>query len=222
MQNNNSLYFLEILPKENQMNYGYVRISSKKQDTDKQGYELLRYAFDKKLELTDIIYETVSGRKSYKKRKLGTVINKLAKDDSIVVTELSRFGRSLLEIMEILNVIMKKEAKIFVTKGNLELGENIQSKVLAFAFGLASEIERELISSRTKEALAKLKAEGKHIGRPKGSLSKSKLDGKQEEIYYYLRKGISITSICKLMDISPSAFYNFCRSRKIDLKRYKE
>ena len=104
----------------------------------------------------------------------------------------------------------------------MELGENIQSKVLAFAFSLAAEIERELISSRTKEALAKVKSEGKRLGRPKGSLSKSKLDGKEDTIDLYLLKGISVSSICKLLDVAPTTFYSFCRNRGIDTKKYKK
>ena len=104
----------------------------------------------------------------------------------------------------------------------MEIRKNIQSKVLAFAFGLAAEIERELISSRTREALVKLKSEGKILGRPKGSLSKSKLDGKEKEIDYYLSKQISIKSICKLLDVPPTTFYGFCKNRAINLKKYKK
>ena len=127
-----------------------------------------------------------------------------------------------MEVMEILNQLMQKEVKVYVTKGNIEIGENIQSKVLAFAFSLAAEIERDLISSRTKEALAKVKSDGRRLGRPKGSLSKSKLDGKEGDIDLYLSKGISISSICKLLDVAPATFYSFCRNRSIDLKKYKK
>lgn len=146
---------------------------------------------------------------------MGNLIQKLKKDDIILITELSRFGRSLLEIM---SQLMQKDVKVYVAKGDMEIGKNIQSKVLAFPFGLAVEIERELISSRTREALVKLKSEGKVLGRPKGSLSKSKLDGKEKEIDYYLSKQISIKSICKLLDVPPTTFYGFC----INLRKYKK
>jgi len=125
-----------------------------------------------------------------------------------------------MEVMEILNQFMQKEAKVYVTKGSMEIGENIQSKVLAFAFSLAAEIERELISSRTKEALAKARSEGKKLGRPRGTLSKSKLDGQEDTIDLYLSKKVSVNSICKLLDVAPATFYSFCRNRGIDIKKY--
>ena len=160
------------------MIYGYIRVSTKEQDTDKQKFEIFNYAHYKGLKADEIVEETISSRRSYKNRLLGQLIGKVKKDDIVITTELSRFGRSLMEVMEILNQLMQKEVKVYVTKGNMEICENIQSKVLAFAFSLSAEIERELISSRTKEALAKVKADGKRLGRPEGSLSKSKLDGK--------------------------------------------
>lgn len=203
------------------MIYGYIRVSTKKQDVDNQRYELLKFAQGNQLSIGEFIEETVSGTKSYKDRKLGGLIERLKKGDTIIITELSRFGRSLLEVMEILNQLMLIEVKILVVKNNMELGQNIQSKVLAFAFGLSAEIERELISSRTKEALEKKKAQGYKLGRPKGSTSKSKLDGREAEINSYLAKKISVASICKLLDVAPTTFYNFCKSRKIDIKRYK-
>jgi putative DNA-invertase from lambdoid prophage Rac len=204
------------------MIYGYIRVSTKEQDANKQKFEILNYAHCRGLKADEIVEETVSSIISYKSRLLGHLIEKVKKDDIVITTELSRFGRSLMEVMEILNQLMQKEVKVYVTKGNMELGENIQSKVLAFAFSLAAEIERELISSRTKEALAKVKSEGKRLGRPKGSLSKSKLDGKEDTIDLYLLKGISVSSICKLLDVAPTTFYSFCRNRGIDTKKYKK
>lgn len=203
------------------MIYGYIRVSTTQQDTEKQKFEIFNLAYSKTLKIDEFIEETVSGSKTYKERLLGNLIQKLKKDDIILITELSRFGRSLLEIMEIMSQLMEKDVKVYVAKGNMEIGKNIQSKVLAFAFGLAAEIERELISSRTKEALVKLKYEGKTLGRPKGSLSKSKLDGKEKEIDYYLSKQISIKSICKLLDVPPTTFYGFCKNRSINLRKYK-
>ena len=203
------------------MVYLYIRVSTKMQDRDKQKYELFNYLHDKHIKEYEIVEETVSSRKHYTERELGKLISKTKAGDIIISTELSRFGRSLMEIMEILNKLMEKNVKVYITKNNMELGENIQSKVLAFAFSLSAEIEKELISSRTKEALAKVKSEGKRLGRPKGALSKSKLDGREQEIDFYLSKIISIKSICKLMDVAPTTFYSFCKFRKIDLNRYK-
>lgn len=204
------------------MIYGYIRVSTTQQDTEKQKFELFNLAYSKSFKIDVFVEETVSGSKHYQDRLLGNLINKLGKDDILLITELSRFGRSLLEIMEIMSKLLEKDVKVFVAKGNMEIGKNIQSKVLAFAFGLAAEIERELISSRTKEALAKLRSEGKQLGRPKGSISKSKLDGREKEIDYYLSKDISVKSICKLLEIPSTTFYSFCKSRNINLKKYKE
>lgn len=204
------------------MIYGYIRVSTNRQDADTQKFELFNFAHSRDIKLDKIFQETVTSRKSYTDRKLGHLIDKAEKDDIVIVTELSRFGRSLMEVMEILNRLMQKEAKIYVTKGSMEIGENIQSKVLAFAFSLAAEIERELISSRTKEALAKAKSEGKQLGRPKGSLSKSKLDGQEDTINLYLSKRISVSSICKLLDVAPATFYSFCRNRGVGIKKYEE
>lgn len=202
--------------------YGYVRISTQGQDIEKQRYEILNYALERKLKIDEIVEEVVSGKSSYKDRELGKLLDKLQKGDILIVPEFSRLGRKLMEVMEILHTLMKDHVKLYITKGNLELGDNIQSKVLAFAFGLAAEIERELISARTKEALAKLKAENKPVGRPKGALSKSKIDGKEAEIDRYLCKRISIASICKLLEVAPSTFYNFCQHRGIDVRKYKK
>jgi DNA invertase Pin-like site-specific DNA recombinase len=204
------------------MIYGYIRVSTKEQDVNKQKFEIFNYAHSRGLKADEIVEETISSVKSYKNRLLGQLIERVKKDDIVITTELSRFGRSLMEVMEILNQLMQKEVKVYVTKGNIEIGENIQSKVLAFAFSLAAEIERDLISSRTKEALTKVKSDGRRLGRPKGSLSKSKLDGKEGDIDLYLSKGISISSICKLLDVAPATFYSFCRNRSIDLKKYKK
>lgn len=199
---------------------GYIRVSTNKQDADTQRYELLKFAHSRSMKLDKIYQETVTSRKAYTDRKLGQLIDRVCRDDIVIVTELSRFGRSLMEVMEILNRLMQREAKVYVTKGNMEIGENIQSKVLAFTFSLAAEIERDLISSRTKEALARARAEGKQLGRPRGSLSKSKLDGREDTINLYLSKRISVSSICRLLDVAPATFYSFCRNRGIDMKRY--
>jgi putative DNA-invertase from lambdoid prophage Rac len=203
------------------MVYGYIRTSTKQQDIEKQRYEVLNYALSKKIQINDIVEETITSKRLYKNRKLGNLMETLQKGDILITTEISRLGRSLMEVMEILNQLMVKEVKVYITKGNMEIGENIQSKVLAFAFSLAAEIERELISSRTREALAKVQSDGKKLGRPIGSIVKSKLDGKEKAIHYHLKKQVSVRSLCRILDVAPSTFYNFCRTRKIDIKQYK-
>ena len=142
------------------MIYGYIRVSSDKQTVENQRFEISNFCNNNELTIGDWIEETISGTKNYTKRQLGRLLRKVRKDDIIICSELSRLGRNLFMIMEILNICMTKECKVWTIKDNYRLGEDIQSKVLAFAFGLSAEIERNLISQRTKEALARKKAEG--------------------------------------------------------------
>jgi DNA invertase Pin-like site-specific DNA recombinase len=163
------------------MNIGYIRVSTDKQTTDNQRFEILKYADEKKLTIDEWIEETISATRKLSDRKLGTLLTRMQKNDILIVSELSRLGRSLMEVMSILHTLMEKNVKVFTTKERYELGNNINSKVLAFAFSLSAEIERSMISSRTKEALARKKSEGKRLGRPKGRLSTvTKLTGKDD------------------------------------------
>jgi DNA invertase Pin-like site-specific DNA recombinase len=135
------------------MIYGYIRVSTDKQTTENQRFEILKFADEKKLSIGRWIEETVSSTRKLSDRKLGTLLERMREDDILIVTELSRLGRSLLEVMSILHTLMEKDVKVFTTKERYELGNNISSKVLAFAFSLSAEIERSMISSRTREAL---------------------------------------------------------------------
>jgi DNA invertase Pin-like site-specific DNA recombinase len=194
--------------------YAYIRVSTDKQDLENQKFAILQYANNKKLGNVEFIEEAVSGRISWKNRKLKNLIDNLQLGDNLIVAELSRLGRSMLEIMELLSILLRKGVNVYVVKGNYELKDDIQSKVLTFAFSLASEIERELISQRTKEALAKRKAEGKKLGRPKGSYS-SKLDEKKEYIKELLDKGVSIASISKILGVHYHTVRNYVKRRKL-------
>jgi DNA invertase Pin-like site-specific DNA recombinase len=193
--------------------YAYIRVSTDKQDVENQRYEILRYANEKKLGNVEILEETVSGRKSWKDRKLGELIEKLQKGDILIVPELSRLGRSMLEIMELLSILLRKGVELHVVKNRQILKDDLQSKVFAMAFSIAAEIERELISQRTKEALQRRKAEGKPLGRPKGSYS-SKLDQYREQIDELLSKGVSISSIAKIIGVSYSTLWNYLKRRR--------
>ena len=150
------------------MIYGYIRVSSDKQTVENQRFEINNFCEREHLHIDGWIEETISGTKAYNKRQLGVLLKKAQKDDLIICAELSRLGRSLFMIMEILSLCMKKECRVWTIKDNYRLGDDIQSKVLAFAFGLSAEIERNLISQRTKEVLARKKAEGIMLGRPHG------------------------------------------------------
>ena len=186
------------------MIYGYIRVSSDKQTVENQRFEINNFCTKENLHIDGWIEETISGTKNYDKRELGRLLKKVQKDDLIICAELSRLGRNLFMIMEILSLCMKKECRVWTIKDNYRLGDDIQSKVLAFAFGLSAEIERNLISQRTKEALARKKAEGVVLGRPKGAKSAKdayKL-GKKEELVIRLREeGVSFNKIGKLLHV---------------------
>lgn len=137
------------------MIYGYIRVSTDKQSVENQRFEISRFAKRQKLKINGWIEETISGTKNYTKRELGKLLEKTNDGDLIVCAELSRLGRSLFMIMEILNICLNKGCRVWTIKDSYRLGDDIQSKVLAFAFGLSAEIERNLISQRTKEALAR-------------------------------------------------------------------
>ena len=195
------------------MIYGYIRVSSDKQTVENQRFEINNFCERENLKIDGWIEETISGTKSYSKRELGKLLKRIQKDDLIICAELSRLGRNLFMIMEILNLCMSKECRVWTIKDNYRLGEDIQSKVLAFAFGLSAEIERNLISQRTKEALARLKYEGKHLGRPIGSKNKShKLEGMQLTIKGLIENGMSKTQIAQKTGVSRSTLYLFLKS----------
>lgn len=199
------------------MNYGYIRVSSDKQTVENQRFEIENFMRQNKLEIDGWIEETISGTKSYDKRKLGKLLRKVKKDDLIICAELSRLGRNLFMIMEILNLCMTKECKVWTIKDNYRLGEDIQSKVLAFAFGLSAEIERNLISQRTKEALARKRAEGVILGRPKGSRSKKvKLSGQEEVIRTLRAKNVSKCEIARIFDVNRMTVDSFIKSNQLE------
>lgn len=194
------------------MIYGYIRVSCDKQTVENQRFEIKNFCCRENLKIDGWIEETISGTKAYNKRQLGTLLKRIRKDDLIICAELSRLGRNLFMIMEILNICMTKECRVWTIKDNYRLGEDIQSKVLAFAFGLSAEIERNLISQRTKEALARKKAEGITLGRPRGkknSPNKYKLSGKEKLIRKLLQAGVSKRRIARICKVERNTLYRF-------------
>lgn len=184
------------------MTFGYIRISTDKQTTENQRYEILKFTSIKNFEIDEWIEETISSTKRLDVRKFGGLLQRMQKGDILIVSELSRMGRNLMQIMKILHDCMEKDVMVYTVKENYELGNNINSKVLAFAFGLSAEIERNLISQRTKEALARRKAEGQILGRPKGSKSQTKkLTGKEDEIKELMDKKISYSAIGRILGV---------------------
>lgn len=201
------------------MIYAYVRISKDKQTTENQRFEILKFADEKRLQIDEWVDETVTGVKKARLRKLGPLLERTRANDMLIVSEISRLGRSLMEVMSILYQLMEKDVKVFTVKERYELGNNINSKVLAFAFSLSAEIERSMISSRTKEALARKKAEGTQLGRPKGRLSTAtKLTGKEDAILELLHKKVSYSAIARIMGVNRATLRHFITSRHLDQK----
>ena len=201
------------------MVYGYIRVSSDKQTVENQRFEITRFCEKENIVIDSWIEETISGTKNYSKRQLGRLLRKVHKDDIIICSELSRLGRNLFMIMEILNICMTKECRVWTVKDNYRLGDDIQSKVLAFAFALSAEIERNLISQRTKEALARKKAEGTVLGRPKGKKNnpdKYKLSGKETLIKELLHKGTSHRRIAKICKVDRNTLTRFIQRKGLE------
>ena len=200
------------------MTYGYIRVSSDRQTVENQRFEITNFCLREGIKIDGWIEETISGTKAYQKRALGKLLKDVQKDDLIICAELSRLGRNLFMIMEILNLCMTKECKVWTIKDNYRLGEDIQSKVLAFAFGLSAEIERNLISQRTKEALARKRSEGIVLGRPKGRRTapeKHKLFGKRRLIEELVSVGQSIRAIARICKVHRNTLARFLRENEV-------
>lgn len=197
------------------MTYGYIRVSTDKQTVENQRFEINNYCKNNGLIIDSWIEETISGTKSPDKRLLGTLLKNIQHGDKIICSELSRLGRSLLMIMSILNLLMEKGAIVYTIKDNYVLGNDIQSKILAFAFGLSAEIERNLISQRTIEALQRKKSEGKKLGRPKGKAHKVKLSSKSELIEELIALRIPKSRIAKLFNVTSPTLYTFIKENNI-------
>ena len=189
---------------------GYIRVSTDKQTYKHQRFEIEEYAKNQGLKIDDWIEETISSRKALKNRKLGALLENLNENDILITCEISRLGRSLLEVMRILETCLSKNCQVWTLKENYRLGNDIQSKVLAFAFSLAAEIERNLISQRTKSSLANLKASGKKLGRPFSAESKKlKLSKNAKKVRNLLAKGISKSQIAKILGVQRNTLRRF-------------
>ena len=196
------------------MIYGYLRVSTDKQSIKNQEFENKNFCQNENIEISHWIKETISGTIDVEQRKLSLILKKMKKGDIIICSEISRLGRNLFQIMSILHICIKKEVQVWTIKDNYRLGSDIQSKVLAFAFSLSAEIERSLISQRTKEALTRIKSNGKKLGRPTGSKNKKYiLDGKNEAIQKMLSSGLKKNQIAKKLDISTKSLYNYLKNK---------
>ena len=191
---------------------GYIRVSSNKQNCDHQKHEISLFAEQNNIVLDRWVMETISSRKPLNKRKLGRLLDELKSDDILIAAEISRLGRSLLEVMRILEICLNKNCQVWTIKENYRLGNDIQSKVMAFAFGLSAEIERNLISQRTKASLENIKSTGKRLGRPFSAQSKKlKLSKNTKKIKQFLEMGFTRYKIAKIMAVQPATVSNFIK-----------
>lgn len=181
----------------------YLRASTDKQDLNNQKLEILEYARNNKLEITDFIQITISSRKTSKDRRIDEMVASLDGADILVVTELSRLGRSTAEIIGLINALIKKQVRVIAIKQNLDIKKHdMNSKIITALFSLFAELERDLISLRTKEALASKKAQGIQLGKPKGTIQKSKFDKDIIKIKELLALGLSVRKIANYLGYS--------------------
>ena len=203
------------------MIYGYIRVSTDKQTVENQRFEINQFCSYQEIVVNKWIEETISGAKNVEDRKLGKLLKKMKKGDILICSELSRLGRNLLMIMGILNECMNRDIQVWTIKDNYRLGSDINSKVLAFAFGLSAEIERNLISQRTKEALARKKAEGVILGRPKGSKSaRTKLTGQERKIQDLLDRKVSYSAIGRILGVHRLTVSSFVKNESIKVNKF--
>jgi DNA invertase Pin-like site-specific DNA recombinase len=181
----------------------YIRTSTDKQDLDNQRLQIYEYARLRDLKIDEFVDVIMSSRKNEDQRKISELLNKLENSDSLVVTELSRLGRSTAAVIELINQLIKKNVRIMVIKQNLDMRQHdMNSKVIITMFSLFSELERDMISCRTKEALAVRKSQGITLGKPKGIIQKSKFDAHVEKIKELLKYGLSVRKIAKVLGYS--------------------
>lgn len=195
----------------------YLRVSKNSQDVKNQRLAILEFAQNKKITIDDFMEITVSSRRSLKERKIDILLGKLTRGDRLIVSELSRMGRSVGEIITTMDTLIKEGVKFEAIKEGISLNgkQDLQSKVMVTLFGLFAEIERELISVRTKEGLAAARAMGKVLGRPKGSLGASRLNGKEDEIKRLLTLKVSKSSIAKITGVKASTLHHFLSTREV-------
>ena len=193
----------------------YLRVSTAQQDLHSQRLAILEYARKHNFPIDDFIEATASGQASEKRRRLHELTSVLERGDRLVVSELSRLGRSLGQIIAILDALAKAGVFFVALKENIRVegSRDIQAKVMTTLFALFAEVERDLISERTREGLAKARAAGRKLGRPKGSLGVSRLDGKEDEIRRFLGLGVSKTAIAKITGVSRTTLYSFLTTR---------
>ena len=195
----------------------YLRVSTGGQDLGQQKLAILDYARQHRITVDDVVEVHSSTKRATQRAHVLALVEALAPGDRLIISELSRLGRSLGQILQIIDALVHKGLRLIAMKEaiRLEGKQTLQTKALLTLFGLFAEIERDLIAERTKEGLMAARAKGKPLGRPKGALGKSKLDGKEQEIQLLLRKHVSKASIARIVEVSPTTLQHFIHTRKL-------
>lgn len=179
----------------------YIRTSTDKQDLNNQKLEILEWARKKDLKIDEFVEITMSSRKTSKERRIDEIVQTLVETDTLIVTELSRLGRSTAEVITLINALVARSIRVLILKQNLDINtHDMNSKIIITLFSLFAELERDLISLRTKESLAAKKRQGIKLGKPKGVIQKSKFDRDRERIEELLKLGLSVRKIAKLLE----------------------
>ena len=193
----------------------YIRVSSDKQTCSNQIYTIKEYTMFQNIKIDKWVEETISSKKSLEKRALGNLLNSLSSGDCVIITEVSRLARNLYELAGILQAAIKKDVKIISIKESYVFQNDLQSKIMAYTFGLAAEIERDLISTRTRMSMEKLKMQNVKLGRPVGAKSKElKLSKNKKKIKELLENGISQAKIAKIMKVNPTTLCRFLKNQE--------
>ncbi len=195
----------------------YIRASTDKQDLNNQKLEILEYARQHSLTVDEFVEITISSRKTSKQRRIDELLGKLADSDTLIVTELSRLGRSTSEVIALINELVRRNVRVNIIKQNLDISKHdMSSKIIVTLFSLFAELERDLVSLRTKEALAAKRAQGIKLGKPQGTVQASKFDENRERIEQLLSLGLSVRKIAKLLGYSNHVGLNtYIRKRGI-------
>ena len=194
------------------MIYAYCRVSTSHQTEENQHFVIEQFATENNIHIDIWVEETISSGQKLSKRKLGKLIPRLKSGDILITTEISRLARSLMELMGILQTCLEKDCQIWTLKENFRLGTDVQSKVLAFAFGLSAELSKSLLQARVRESLARLKANGKKLGRPFGARSRElKLAKYHDRLERMIKRGISKTQIAKKLGVHKCTIYNYLK-----------
>lgn len=193
------------------MTYGYIRVSTDKQTVENQRYEINRFCSANGLRIDRWIEETASGTIPWERRRLGRLLRRAHPKDLLLCSELSRLGRSLFMILEVLNHCLRRDIRVWTVKDGYRLGDDIPSKVLAFALALSAEIERDLISQRTREALARRRSEGRTLGRDPGPRALRKLAPHAHAITRMLAEGRPKTRVARALHVDVSTLRRFLK-----------